>query len=231
MSARRSSIFRQSRLRRLVRYIQVTESYGLVLVSLLFTMGVTVTGYGKPWTRETITTLVGMTLLLALWTSRIRHKIFYLGLGVSIFSTILVIIQQNVDSAHFVWLPEAIDMLLIMFTPIAMVRRLFQHRVVNLQTILGAICIYLLIGLFFTYLYGTIDALTPFHVFTLISRPNLGDYLYFSFITLTTVGYGDISPQGPLARFLAVLEALSGQVYLVTVVALLISHFHQEHHS
>jgi voltage-gated potassium channel len=228
---RRSSFSRRPRLRRLVRRIQVTESYGLVLVLLLLTMGSTVTSNGSTWGRETSTILISMTLVLALWTSRVRHKVFYLGVCASAASIILVIIQQAFESKRFTWLPETINLLLITLTPIAMVLRLFHHRIVKLQTILGAICIYLLIGLFFTYLYGTIDLITPLSVFTLIPRPMLGDYLYFSFITMTTVGYGDVSPQGPLARFLALLEALTGQVYLVTVVALLVSKFVKEHTS
>jgi hypothetical protein len=90
--------------------------------------------------------------------------------------------------------------------------------------VLAAICVYLLIGLGYAAVYGFIGAVDPAGLFgpqdgagTSVIR------LYFSFITLCTVGYGDYVPHANIARMTTVTEALIGQVYLVTIVALLVS--------
>jgi hypothetical protein len=75
--------------------------------------------------------------------------------------------------------------------------------------------------LFFAYLYSAIGAVNG-HFFAGRHGATIVDYLYFSFATLTTVGYGDLTAAGDLGRMLAVSEALTGQLYLVTVVALLV---------
>jgi hypothetical protein len=94
---------------------------------------------------------------------------------------------------------------------------------VTLQAVVGVICVYLLIGLLFSYAYGTIAAFGDGHFFAQGTDGDHQDQLYFSFITQTTVGYGDYTPAGPLGRSLAAMEALIGQIYLVTVVALMVS--------
>ncbi len=86
---------------------------------------------------------------------------------------------------------------------------------------------YLLIGLFFSFVFSTIALVTgtPFFV----SRPEAGtsDYVYFSFITLSTVGYGDLVARTNLGRMFSATEGLTGQLYLVTVVALLVSNLNR----
>jgi len=90
------------------------------------------------------------------------------------------------------------------------------------KTVAGALCVYLLIGLLFAYVFAIIDILGgPF--FTQTSHPSGVDFVYFSFVTLTTVGYGDLTARGNLGHMLSVGEALFGQLYLVAVVALLIA--------
>lgn len=88
-------------------------------------------------------------------------------------------------------------------------------------TVLGAICVYLLIGTLFTFAFGAVAA-SGEQFFASGERPSLASVQYFSFTTLTTVGYGDLAPVTRLGRSLAMIEALVGQVYLVTIVALLV---------
>ena len=92
------------------------------------------------------------------------------------------------------------------------------------QSVLAAICVYLLIGLGYATVYGFIGAVDPTGLF----GPETGAgnsviRMYYSFITMTTVGYGDFVPYADTTRMIAVTEALIGQVYLVTIVALLVS--------
>lgn len=107
-------------------------------------------------------------------------------------------------------------------------RYIFSNRKVDMNTIMGAACLYILIGVAFAFLYLIIDYLVPnsFHtVFT--SRYQgvedlLDRFLYYSFVTLTTLGYGDITPTSQPARYLSVIEALISQLYLTILLARLV---------
>jgi hypothetical protein len=93
----------------------------------------------------------------------------------------------------------------------------------NVQAVTGAVCVYLLIGMLFVFLYGVLAALGSGDFFAQGTDGTRSLRLYFSFVTLATVGYGDYTAAGELARTLAVVEALVGQLYLVTVIAVLVS--------
>ena len=87
----------------------------------------------------------------------------------------------------------------------------------------GVLCVYLLIGSAFAFAYGIISALDDGTFFAQMQRRRRqSDFLYFSFATMTTTGYGDLTAAHDLGRSLAITEALIGQIYLVTVVALIV---------
>jgi voltage-gated potassium channel len=110
---------------------------------------------------------------------------------------------------------------LVVASPVAIARRLARDPRITLQTVIGALCIYLLIGLLFSSVYSLIGIITR-EPFFAQQRVAPVDYLYFSYVTLTTVGYGDLTAVGNLGRMLAATEALIGQLYLVSVVALVV---------
>lgn len=112
-------------------------------------------------------------------------------------------------------------------TIVAVVRRILAHRVVTLQTIFGALSAYLLIGLLYAALFSAVGHLQRAPLFAGGQPEDSSTVQYFSFITMTTVGYGDFTPAGEPARTLAVLDALTGQVFLVTLIARLVSLFGQ----
>lgn len=124
-----------------------------------------------------------------------------------------------------------LGMTLVLATVIG--KRIVRHPVINLNTLAGAASIYLLFGLLFalgySFLGGALNEFwhmgsTPSEAFFVSSRPvSPSDFLYFSYVTLTTVGYGDLTASTELGRMLCVVEALLGQLYLVTVVAVLVS--------
>ena len=105
----------------------------------------------------------------------------------------------------------------------AVVRRAFQHERVTMNSLVAAITGYLLIGIWFAATYRGIAALNGYSFFRETSQPRGGDFTYFSFLTLTTVGYGDLSPSTDIARIASISEAVIGQIYLVTAVARLVS--------
>jgi Ion channel len=86
----------------------------------------------------------------------------------------------------------------------------------------GVLCLYLLVGLLFGVAFGADQEISGEPFFT-TGEGQRDDFLYFSYATLTTVGYGDLIAAHDVGRSLAITEALLGQIYLVTVVALIVS--------
>jgi len=109
----------------------------------------------------------------------------------------------------------------------AILRQVFAAGHITFRRIEGAIAAYLLIGLVFACLYDLLHGLAPaaflHHGEPARTGEQVGSYLFFSFVTLTTTGYGDIVPVHPVARSLALLEALTGQLYLAILLARLVS--------
>ena len=99
----------------------------------------------------------------------------------------------------------------------------FDQGEINGQSVLGAITIYLQLGFIFLFIYGSIASFGSAPLFAQGTDGTRAIRAYFSYITLATVGYGDYTPGTPVTRVAAVAEALSGQLYLVTVIAVLVS--------
>jgi hypothetical protein len=108
---------------------------------------------------------------------------------------------------------------------VAVTRRVLTHRVVTLQTIFGALSAYLLIGFLYAALFSAVANFQHAALFSAGQPANNDTIQYFSFITMITVGYGDFTAAGQPARTLAVFDALSGQIFLVTLIARLVSSF------
>ena len=109
---------------------------------------------------------------------------------------------------------------------IAMVKNVFTLEEVTVDRIVGSICIYVLIGLFFAFIYLSLDLMLP-GAFNYVGQEvdvlsNIRDHIYFSYVTMSTLGYGDIVPLLPLTKLIAMIEAIAGQVYLVVMVAMLV---------
>jgi hypothetical protein len=130
----------------------------------------------------------------------------------------LLIGDDNV--AHAV--TGAISAVLVVVAPVAIIWHLTRRMALSAETFLGAVCVYALIAQLFATLFSVtaIVAGQPFFVQT--SHPSAMDYIYFSFVTMTTVGYGDYSSALDIGRMLAVSEAIFGQLYLITVVSLVV---------
>jgi hypothetical protein len=101
--------------------------------------------------------------------------------------------------------------------------RVLHHRRVTHETVLGALCLYVLLGLLFAFVYLAVLELRDGPFFAQPGVHEQSEYVYFSFVTLTTLGFGDLSPDVGLPQALTVLEALLGQVFLVTLVARLVT--------
>ena len=118
-----------------------------------------------------------------------------------------------------------VNVALVLAIALAVTIGITDQREVNRQSVTGAICVYVLIGLMFTLIYGAAAAFGSGFFFAQGTDGTTSVRLYFSYVTLATLGYGDYTPSGDFGHTAAVSEALIGQLYLVTVVALLVSNF------
>ncbi|MEU4220286.1 potassium channel family protein [Actinoplanes sp. NPDC026623] len=113
----------------------------------------------------------------------------------------------------------------LLLTVFVVVGRVLRHPVVTMQTIFGALSAYLMVGFVFVALFTAAARLGPGQFFTGDETADGDSIQYFAFVTLTTTGYGDLTPATAPGRSLAVLDALCGQIFLVTLVARLVSVF------
>ena len=120
-----------------------------------------------------------------------------------------------------------IGLLLAFAAPVIILLRIFHSPRITVRLVLGALAIYLLLGLTYAYLYPVIGVLTGEPFFVQTEKAGSIDFVYFSYVTLTTVGYGDFTASTSAGRIFAVSEALTGQLYLVSAVALLVGNIGQ----
>jgi hypothetical protein len=198
--------------------------YGWVLGLLAVTFVVMAAGPPDGWVRITTVLLQGLTLCAALLASRVRLRLFRTAAVISLLSLIgaigSVVIDNGRNPSGAFYL---LNVLLVATVPWVIVRALWQRRIIDVRTVLGAVCVYVLLGMLYAFLYAAIDALSSGPFFVQTAHATTPDFLYFSYITQTTVGYGDFTARGDLGRALSVLEAMGGQLYLVTVIAVLVS--------
>jgi hypothetical protein len=120
------------------------------------------------------------------------------------------------------WAPVALAAVLAFVGPVAIGAHLLRRSRIDLATVWGALGIYLHLGLFFAFAFAVVDAAEAGPFFAQSTSVRGVDLVYFSFVTLATLGYGDLTPVTDTGRMLAVSETLIGQLYLVGVVALLV---------
>ncbi len=202
------------------------HGYGLLLVLILISLTFQLATTEGDLVHVVTIALQGGTFLAALWISQARTRLLRIGsvviVAITVAAAITFAAAGNVDAAG----AGIVSLLLAAAAPVAIVHGLVAHfreqGRVTLQTMFGVLCIYLLIGSFFAFSYGVIDVLGSQPLFKQLGSGTNSDYLYFSFATLTTTGYGDLTAATDLGRSLAITEALIGQIYMVTVVALIV---------
>jgi hypothetical protein len=200
--------------------------YGFVLLLILCSLVFQLAAPDEDWARLVAIALQGATLVLALYASEARPAFTRLA-------TAIVALAVMGSAAALIGFGEfgttsgrTVSVLLVALAPVAIakgvVRRVRAEGAVTLHTMFGVLCIYLLLGMLFASAYDLVGDAQTEAFFASGIDADLSDYLYFSFATLTTVGYGDLSAATDLGRSVAITEALIGQIYLVTVVAVIV---------
>ena len=199
--------------------LQHGDTYGLLLGLIL--VGYVLMGLvdNTKWSRPVMAVVMGSILVLALHTSHAHRRFVIAAIVVSIACFVVALAQAVLDSdlgaaglgyAMFVFTAAA---------PVVVLVRIFRHPEVTVETLLGAFSAYLLIGLVFSGIYRGYDAWSADGFFAQTSSPTPVQYMYFSFTTLTTTGYGDLTPAQDGGRVLTNIEQLVGQIFLVTIVS------------
>lgn len=196
--------------------------FGLVLALLLATFIFLASGPSGHWVPFISALLQGATLLAALAAAGVSRRIFRIVLVIVILAGVvaLVLWQAEIESDGLLLVVNA---LLVVASPIVIARALVRRGVIDIKTVMGALCIYVLLGMLWSFTFAAIGAFQSSPFFAQEGHASVADFLYFSFVTLTTTGYGDLTAAEGLGRAVAVLEALLGQLYLVTIVAVIVS--------
>jgi hypothetical protein len=202
------------------------ERYGLLLAALIAAFAVQGIANPGPWEQVAVTILLALTLLLALWAADarivVRRGAFLIAL-VILSASIGEAIAGRINNTSVV----LANMLLVLLAPpavvVGIVRSLRARQRVTVEAVFGVLCLYILLGMFFAFLYSMIGQISGQFFATTTVKHDISLYLYFSFTTLTTVGYGDYTAQSNLGHTLSTAEALLGQIYLVTVVSVIVA--------
>ena len=197
----------------------------VALLVLLFLLAIAAE-FSATISQQMVRGAILLTLVVSMGSVRLHRKLFSAGVG---FIGALLLL-----GAAGYWLDNTVLRLLqiawvftflTIIASLALKHVLFTAGPIDANRVLGAICVYLLLGLDWALICLAIAELNP-GAFTGLGPgdwlQNFTELVYFSFVTLTTLGYGDISPAGPVARFLVYLEAICGQLYLAIMVAGLI---------
>ena len=215
---------RRRPIRQLARAMVSTDSYGSVLLLILFTyvFSVTVTA---SWAASLVITVQIATVWAVLRVSGARRPVRRVAAVLLLISALAAIVNlfvgRQTSGEGAVAFMSAV---LYVIAPFSITRSLLFRREVDLQTVLGAIDIYLLVGMLYAFVYRFLGVVQPSAFFgAAVGDGKIPQDLFFSFTTLTTTGYGNYVPAGNPGQSFAVAEMLIGQLFLVIAVAKVIN--------
>ena len=197
--------------------------FGLLLILLLITAVVQLAAPEGKGTLFAVTALLGAALLVSLQAARAGLLIRRIVVGGVAVVLIAVAASLLLDVRFAV--PRALALVVVVAMPVSVTvglgRQLTEDRAITMQTMFAALCLYLLFGFAFALGYGILNSIgDPFFA---DGKPGTtANLLYYSLVTQTTTGFGDFVAATKLGRAASVFQALLGQIYLVTVVALIV---------
>jgi hypothetical protein len=205
--------------------------YGVVLGLIAITYVASVTLTDAVWT-AVVLLLQMVVLVIVLRISHARRIVRLVGDVVMIVSLVIAVttvITQPQSHAGSVGQSPTLVILLVMsallygIAPFSILRHQLTRPAIDTQTLLAAIASYLLLGMFFAFSYRAMAEVQTTPFFGSAGTGRVSDDLFFSFVTLTTTGYGNLVPAGNPGQTFAVLEAIMGQLFLVTAVAKIVN--------
>jgi hypothetical protein len=202
---------------------RIAKAFGVVLLLVIATFVLASLTKYAGWSAVGISALGAASAAVGLASSGLRAELVWaagsLALGCVTFAVVAALSGRN----GFLAIAAFIQIALLAWAAGAVLRTVIGESEVGFRTILGAISVYLIFGLLFTALYVAIDRLQAGLFFGSAGQLHTGDFVFFSFTTLTTTGYGNLIPAGQPGKMFAVFEMLLGQIFLVTLIARLVS--------
>ena len=209
--------------RRLGSSFVSADSYGLVLLLVVATYAISVS-MTEARAASIVLTVQLATVWLTLRTSQARRLVRLVADVVLCLAAVGVVVSlfahRPGDQLGGIF---TICCLLYLIAPFSIVRHLMIRREIDIETLLGAIAAYLLIGMFFAFAYKAAGEFGTVPFFGPAGPGSLSQDLFFSFVTITTVGYGNLVPAANPGQTFAMLEAVTGQLFLVVAVGKIIS--------
>src|SRR6476660_1012927 len=206
---------------RITARLEERDDFGLVLVLILATIMTISLGAGAAGQFVAVC-LSRFTLLFVLHTSDARRRTFRAAVVIVVVAVTGAALGLLTKGDYGSTAAGLIGLMLAFAAPVIILRRILASPRITVRLVLGALALYLLGGLTYAYLYPVIGTATGQQFFVQTRNPAAIDFVYFSYVTITTVGYGDFTAASSVGRMAAVSEALTGQLYLVSAVALLV---------
>jgi hypothetical protein len=201
---------------------QARDAFGLVLVLVLTTYVLASVIDNEGWAAVLLTLTTSATSIVALTSSHAQPKVVRRAAVVAGLAILLAIASAIFGGRACISIASFLEIILLAVAMGAVLQRVLTSDTVSSRTILGAISVYTTLGILFTWAYGLIDRIEGGGFFG--QMPTQGsDFLFFSYTTLTTTGYGDLVPVGQVGRMVSGFEMMLGQIFLVTLVAGLVS--------
>ena len=197
------------------------DDFGVALILILLTVFVFAAAEG-PIGQLISVALSGGTLLFVIHTAGGHRRTFRVSAVIVVLAILSTAVATVAGGDAATATAGLIGLLLAVIAPIVILRRIVLSPTITIRLVLGALAIYLLLGLAYAYLFPLVATLTRTPFFVQTATPNASDFIYFSYTTLATVGFGDFTAATSVGRMASVSEALIGQLYLVSAVALLV---------
>ncbi len=166
-----------------------------------------------------------INIVVGIYGFKSTEKWFHTGIGIAVSVIAIVIIGLALELLHLYYLHLLLLFCFYLWAIWLAGKQVLFAGPIDANRIVGAICIYLLMGLIWALMYLFLAQSIPgaFNgIEQLVWYDNFADVAYYSYVTLTTLGYGDITPVAPIARFLVYMEAVVGVFYMAILVASLI---------
>jgi len=165
------------------------------------------------------------SLIVAIW-SLVKDRVWFkTGVVLASIAAVTVVVQFFNNNPWLIYLNLATVFCFYLMTTWIAFLEMARPSAIDVNKIIGSICVYLLVGINWAFLYYFAEAMHP-GSFNGLNVPDmelrLFELTYYSYVTLSTLGYGDITPAQPIVQTLAVLEALFGQFYIAILVAILV---------
>jgi len=202
---------------------RASDAFGLVLLLVLLTYVLASVLSNRSWGAVLLTIVTGATSIVALTSSHVRPVFVRRALMLAVLAVLFSVVSAATGGRHWLSAANFIEIGLLAVAMAAVLRRVLTADNVSSRTILGAISVYTALGILFTWAYSLIDRLEGGGFFGEGVATQGSDFLFFSYTTLTTTGYGDLIPSGQVGRMVSGLEMMVGQIFLVTLVAGLVS--------